>query len=129
MVNGCGERMCAGVPCLDSENAFILAAISEVNPLALGGGSPGLRAALNCSGPDIVTGLSSRDFRVGSFGGEVVTVGSVGESVGGELEGKVSSTIEGSAVFAGSFDSAGGCEGSAMVIGTWRVEEAGNTVS
>ena len=41
-----GRILCAGVPCLDRENAFILACISDVSPLALDGGGPGLRAAL-----------------------------------------------------------------------------------
>jgi hypothetical protein len=34
-----------GGPCLDNENAFIRAAMSELSPLALAGRGPGLRAA------------------------------------------------------------------------------------
>jgi hypothetical protein len=43
---GSGRIFCAGAPCLDREKAFILAAISEVSPLARVGGGPGRRAAL-----------------------------------------------------------------------------------
>lgn len=39
---------CAGALCLDRENAFILAAMSEVSPLARVGGGPGRRAAFIC---------------------------------------------------------------------------------
>jgi hypothetical protein len=38
----------AGAPCLDKENAFILAAMSDVSPLALVGGGAGRRAAFIC---------------------------------------------------------------------------------
>lgn len=39
---------CDGAPCLDREKAFILAAMSEVSPLARVGGGPGRRAAFIC---------------------------------------------------------------------------------
>lgn len=38
----------AGAPCRDREKAFILAAMSDVSPLARVGGGPGRRAALIC---------------------------------------------------------------------------------
>jgi hypothetical protein len=86
-----GDRMlCTGAPCRDKENAFILAAMSDVSPLARVGGGPGRRAALICArGAEdglMVLGkdpsLATR--REGGLGGESESC--KGCNVGGDLQ-------------------------------------------
>ncbi len=81
---------CAGAPCREREKAFILAAMSEVSPLALVGGGPGRRAAFIWpSGAEDGVKVLEKDptFAVrseGGLGGEVEP--SDGCSVEGDLE-------------------------------------------
>ena len=116
-----GDRtFCDGAPWRDKENAFILAAMSDVSPLARAGGGPGRRAAFICpkGAEDRVMVLASDpslgNRSEGGLGGEAEFGG--GCSVGGDLEASVwLSTPE---VCDSAFSKGRGCCGSPSISAT-----------